>query len=306
MRLNLEQAAARILKGEVVAIPTETVYGLAAKFDMPAAVQKVYELKDRPPENPLIIHVQDSASIYPFVDQVPEGFDLLAKKFWPGPLTLVVPIKKNCIVASVRAGLSTQAFRVPDHPATRALLRMTGPLVAPSANLSGNPSTVDPIQVEHDFGSDFPVLDGGRCREGIESTILVFKEGSWQVGRLGAIPQEAFYRYLGYLPKLAKVNETPLCPGQSFRHYAPKAKLHFGEDLQKAPVIIGFSDRKYPPHATLFSLGHSTLPLEAAYSLYTVLRELDQKGIPEAWIDAEIPQVGLWNTIIERLKKASS
>jgi L-threonylcarbamoyladenylate synthase len=306
VRLKLEQAAEKILRGEVVAIPTETVYGLAAKFDMPSAVQKVYELKDRPPENPLIIHLQDSASIYPFVDSVPEGFDFLAKKFWPGPLTLVIPIKEHCIAASVRAGLSTQAFRVPDHPMTRSLLRMTGPLVAPSANLSGNPSTVAPDQVENDFGLGFPVLDGGRCREGIESTILVFKEGSWQVGRLGAIPVEAFYRYLGYLPKTAKVDETPLCPGQSFRHYAPKAKLHFGEDLQDASVIIGFSDRKYPSNATLFSLGNSTLPIEAAYSLYTVLRELDRKGICEAWIDAEIPQGGLWNTIIERLKKASS
>lgn len=302
MRVTLEEAVRLLLQGEAVAIPTETVYGLAARYDDREAVKKVFALKKRPPANPLIIHLAESREVSRFVEALPEGVEALADAFWPGPLTLVLPIKTEAVPAVVRADLSTQAFRVPAHPLTRQLLTLTGPLVAPSANLSGRPSAVDPEHVEEDFGKAFPVLDGGRCGKGLESTILLFQHGVWMVGRLGSIPLEAFEKVLGYVPQLAQGGERPLCPGQMFRHYAPKANLSFHEDLSKAPAIIGFKCRVYPQGVPLFLLGDAE---EAAFELYALLRELDRQGMKEAWIDAAVPKGGLWETVLERLRKAA-
>lgn len=306
MRTSLEQAASLLKEGKVVAIPTETVYGLAAVASNPVAVESLFQLKNRPRENPLIIHMHDASSLEDYVERIPQEAIALAEKFWPGPLTIVLPVREGAVLSSVSAGLRTQAFRVPNHPLTRALIAQTGPLVAPSANLSGNPSTVSPDQVEKDFGKDFPVLDGGRCKKGLESTILVWEEDHFGLGRLGAIPAEEFLPILGYVPQLSSPKEKPLCPGQLYRHYAPKAKLHFSQNLANASVIIGLKGRSYPSTAQLFYLGAEDNPEGVAYSLYTVLRTLDDEGIQEAWIDADLPKTGLWVTIKERLRKASN
>lgn len=304
MRIDLNEAVNRLNAGEVVAIPTETVYGLAALANHPAAIEKLFRLKNRPRENPLIMHLHDASLLKDYADEIPDEAVRLAVTFWPGPLTLVLPVKDGAVLPAVSAGLSTQAFRVPNHALTSELLKRTGPLVAPSANLSGKPSTVIPEQVEEDFGKDFPVLDGGRCNQGLESTILVWDGTQFRLGRLGAIPAETFERVLGYVPELSKPLEKPLCPGQMFRHYAPKARLHWAEKLDHASVIIGLKGRNYPPHARILYLGSD--PQEAAHALYSLLRQLDDEGIQEAWIDADLPQDGLWATIAERLRKASA
>jgi L-threonylcarbamoyladenylate synthase len=306
MRIGLTEAARLLQEGKVVAIPTETVYGLAAVASNPDAVEKIYRLKNRPRDNPLIIHLHDVLELRNYMDEMPPAVKALADKFWPGPLTIVLPVKEGVVLPSVSAGLRTQAFRVPNHALTRALIAQTGPLVAPSANLSGRPSTVSPEQVEQDFGADFPVLDGGRCERGLESTILVWDKDHFGLGRLGAVAAEEFKPILGYLPQLSSLKEKPLCPGQMFRHYAPQAKLHYSSDLAGATTIIGIKGRTYPQGARVLMLGSEDNPEEAAYSLYTILRTLDEEGIQEAWIDANLPQSGLWITIAERLKKASS
>lgn len=174
MRIGLTEATRLLKEGKVVAIPTETVYGLAALANHPEAVEKLYRLKNRPRENPLIIHLHDALDLTNYMDEIPPSVKGLTDRFWPGPLTIVLPIQEGVVLPAVSAGLKTQAFRVPNHALTRALIAQTGPLVAPSANLSGRPSTVSPEQVEEDFGADFPVLDGGRCEKGLESTILVW------------------------------------------------------------------------------------------------------------------------------------
>lgn len=306
MRTNLEQAATLLKGGKVVAIPTETVYGLAAVASNADAVENLFLLKKRPRDNPLIIHLHDAADLANYVESISPVVQKLAEHFWPGPLTIVLPVKEGVVLSSVSAGLRTQAFRVPHHPLTRSLIAQTGPLVAPSANLSGNPSTVTPDQVEKDFGADFPVLDGGRCKKGLESTILVWDEDHFGLGRLGAIAAEEFLPILGYVPALSKPQEKPFCPGQLYRHYAPKAKLHFTRDLSKANVILGLKGRTYPENARMYYLGVEDNPEGVAYSLYTLLRSLDDDGVQEAWIDADLPHTGLWITIVERLKKASS
>ncbi len=308
MLISVDEAIRLLSMGDVVAIPTETVYGLAAALNSPAAIDKVFELKKRPQNNPLIIHLADSSKIHHFVNELPPGFDLLADAFWPGPLTIVVPVRAELIPEKARAHLPTAAFRVSAHPMAKAVIEKTGPLVMPSANLSGRPSSTSPIHVEEDFGGLFPVLNGGPCDRGLESTILIFSEQHWKIIRLGSITPEEFKSILGYIPEVAVTAEhkAPLCPGQLYRHYAPKAKLTL---LSMVPsdlkgVILGYPSRIYPPGCQVIPLGNT--PAAVAESLYHVLRLIDMEGIAHAYVDLDIPQDGLWLTIQERLRKASS
>lgn len=311
MQVTLEQACDLLKAGLVIAVPTETVYGLAASIDFSDAIEGIFRLKGRPADNPLIVHAASAEEVSKYVSEIPPHFELLASSFWPGPMTLVLPAVEESVPAVARAGLPTAAFRVPAHPLTLQLLRETGPLVMPSANLSGKPSATSVQHVEDDFGSGFSVLDGGNCQKGMESTILCWKESEWTIIRLGALPPEVFVPVLGYLPKVNLggngQQDKPLCPGQLYRHYAPQAKLLLSEAVpQEAQgALVGFSDRAYPDGCRLYSLGSSTNPEAAAHQLYAVLRQLDADGIKEACVDMDFPAQGLWMTLRERLQKAS-
>lgn len=305
MKIDLHQAIEFIKQGRVIGVPTETVYGLAARLNDPEGIEQIFKLKGRPRNNPLIIHVPSSEKIYPFAKDMPEDFDKLAKAFWPGPITLVIPIKENLIPAVARANLSTAGFRVPKHHLAAELLKAVGPLVMPSANLSGRPSATGPEHVEMDFGVDFPVLDGGPCIKGLESTILCFDNGRWVIVRLGSLTAEEIKFVIGYTPevRLAEKGSNPLCPGQMFKHYSPKAKLRF-KGREDIPFVLGFRERTYEKKSVIF-LGSLEHPLEVARDLYKVLRQLDEKEIDEVWVDMDFPADGLWQTIRERLEKAS-
>lgn len=305
MRIPFDEAVKLLLKGEVVAIPTETVYGLAALYNSEVGVSEIFALKNRPPENPLILHVDSFDSILQFADVLPPHFKELADRFWPGPLTLVIPIIEDKIPSAIRANLPTQAFRVPSLPLTRELIVKTGPLVAPSANLSGSPSSTSFEHVEEDFGEEFPVLEGGSLEHGVESTILIYQEKKWWIGRLGAIPGEAFAEILGYLPQVQVKEGKPLCPGQHFRHYAPKARLHLTKSIPEGSVILGFMDRSYPKGSMVIPLGVSKNPAGVLRRLYQALRRLDREEIAEAYVDIDVPVDGLWATFHERVKKAA-
>lgn len=321
MKIGVVESAKRLLQGEVVGVPTETVYGLAASIGSPTAIQEIFSLKGRPANNPLIVHLAEGKEVLAFASHVSVDFYPLVERFWPGPLTLVLPVKPYKLPESALAGLSTGAFRVPSHPLARELIKLSGPLVMPSANLSGKPSATCADHVEHDFGVQFPVLDGGACACGVESTILYWQEGLklWQVARLGAIEPAAFQDVLKYIPEVGAVAEAsgeergqkhvrPLCPGQMYRHYAPKASLLLVHVIPGGThgVVIGFEDRAYPLGSQLISLGKSTDPLCALQRLYAILRRLDLDGIDVAWVDIDFPSDGLWLTLKERLLKASS
>ena len=282
---------------------------LAPLLKFPEAIDTIFILKGRPNDNPLIIHVANKTDVLSFANEIPAGFNELADAFWPGPMTLVIPVKSETVPSNARSGLPTAAFRVPAHPETLKLLAMCGALVMPSANLSGRPSSTLPEHVEQDFGQNFPVIDGGGCTKGLESTILIHHGGRWEIIRLGALEPELFKNVLGYVPHVAEKHkgETPLCPGQLYRHYAPKAKLklvkHFTKDMQGA--VIGFSDMSYPPGCKVYRLGLLSSPQVVAENLYAVLRRLDADGLEEAFVDMNFPKDGLWATIEERLIKAS-
>jgi L-threonylcarbamoyladenylate synthase len=307
MRITLLQAIAMLRSGQVLAVPTETVYGLAACLTQPVTIERIFTLKGRPRANPLIIHVADWHEICHYTTHYPPGFEALAQTFWPGALTCILPVHSK-VPSIVRAGLPTAGFRVPDLALTRQLLQETGPLVMPSANLSGRPSATRPEHVEEDFGIDFPVLDGGICSKGVESTILFYQEPEWVVVRLGALAPEVFESVLGYQPRFVQKKEgaQPLCPGQLFRHYAPRARLILGgaAAIAEARFVLGFKERRYPVNKRIILLGSLSQPEEVAENLYQALRQLDQEGAAQAWVDMDFPRQGLWQTIAERLMRA--
>lgn len=294
MRISVLDAINK-LKNGVVAIPTETVYGLAARIDRPSVIENVFTLKNRPRENPLIVHLSSKDELPHFSDEEVEEKLL---EYWPGPLTLILKAKN--LPEIITAGLTTAAFRVPNHPLTLAILKETGPLVAPSANISGYPSATSYEHVENDFGVNFPVVDGGRCKRGLESTIIAKKDGKWRILRLGSLSAEELEKRLGYRPEVVKPSSKPECPGQLFKHYSPKAKLVFDGD---ADAVLGFSDRNY--RLPLVSLGVSEDPYEISSNLYDALRSLDLLGYKTVLVDINFPRDGLYSTLYERLLKAS-
>jgi L-threonylcarbamoyladenylate synthase len=300
MIITAQEAIDILRQGGNVGIPTETVYGLAAVYNDEKAIDAIFRLKGRPRENPLIIHVADIATVEE-MGFIPQDFYKLTEAFWPGPLALAIHVQQDKVLTSVRAGLPTACFRMPDHPLALEVILGAGPIVMPSANLSGRPSPTDAKSVEEDFGQGFPVVDGGECIKGLESTILIYDE-IWHLGRLGSLPVEEIGEVLGYMPS-EKGGEKALCPGQRWRHYAPKAHLLLERGQSQA--IIGFDERNYGESTHFFSLGSMKTPSVAASRLYTILRELDRRGIETAWIDTDFPEVGLFRTLKERIKKAS-
>lgn len=310
MVIELPHAVGLLNQGSVVAIPTETVYGLAARIDCPEAIDKIYRLKKRPQNNPLIIHFSSIDQISRFLDsgylQLP-AFKRLSLSFWPGPLTLILPVFQQSISTIIRAGLSTAAFRFPAHSLTQDLLNQTGPLVAPSANLSGRPSSTEKEHVEADFGSDFPILGGQRCEGGIESSIVGMHHDHIVLMRKGALSQKVIEKALGY-PLAGKVNDHQvLCPGRQHLHYAPLAKLTADcSRLSEIDAVIGFDDRSYSISKSchFFSLGTIADDLSAAFALYSTLRSVDEKGCSEAFVDLNLPDWGLWPSISDRLSRA--
>ena len=303
MIVSPEQAAALLHDGRVVAIPTETVFGLAASIHQPAAIENIFHLKGRSRQNPLIVHVASLEEVRVFSSSIPDGFERLAEAFWPGALTLVLPVKEELLSPLIRAELPTAAFRIPAHPTTQAILKKTGPLVAPSANLSGKPSGTSHEHIELDFGKDFPVV-AGEIQHGLESTILVLDGALWTIGRKGAIAKEAIEQVLGYKIHDTESNEKPRCPGQHFKHYAPNARLILSQK-PTGDVVVGFSDRIYPDAKAVFALGNSKSPEEIAKNLYKILRLLDKKKIVAAEVDMNFPEEGLFTTIRERLTRAA-
>lgn len=311
MKLSIEEAAQSILKGEVVAVPTETVYGLAASIRRRKAIEKIFSLKGRPVDNPLIVHVSTYVQLKRLTKSIPSTFQKI-KSFWPGPLTVVLPANKRAVPKIVRAGLDTVAIRMPDHFLLYKLIMKTGPLAAPSANLSGRPSPTKVRHIYQDLGMDFPVLKGGPCLHGVESTVIrLLDDGSWQHLRPGMISKEQLIQALGCEPDQDFAQEKPRSPGSKYRHYAPKAKLIFCEksgDIKKfsqkprVDGVLGFDTTRTP--LPVISLGGRNHFKDNLKRLYESLRDLDEAGYQKVLVDGVFERQGLGRTLYERLKKA--
>ena len=309
-------AAARILGGGgLVAFPTETVYGLGADATNAAAVARLYAAKGRPAFNPLIAHVADAAAARRLA-VFDAAADALARAFWPGPLTLVLPKTPGCPVAELAAaGLDTIALRVPAHPVAHALITaFGGPVVAPSANRSGHvsPTTADHVMADLADRIDL-VLDGGPTSVGVESTIVACIGDGVTLLRPGGVPREAIERALDRkideTQLSAEEGEAPLAPGMLASHYAPRARLRLdAAEVRPGEALLAFGPH-LPPGAeqaarTLNLSARGDL-VEAAANLFSHLRDLDRAGVARIAV-MPIPAEGLGEAINDRLARAAA
>jgi L-threonylcarbamoyladenylate synthase len=291
--------AAILRAGGIVAFPTETVYGLGADATDSDAVLRIYETKGRPRFNPLIVHVADLAMAKRLVDFSPLAEKLA--KFWPGPLTLVLPRRADSGLSDiVTAGLDTVGIRIPDHALALALIRATGrPLAGPSANPSGRLSPTTATQVKAAL-PDVPVLDGGPSQSGVESTILAVDGDTVTQLRAGALPRDEIERALGHSIAIAKEGGPVTAPGMLASHYAPRASLRLdAASARPGETLLGFG-----PMAGDLNLSPTGDLREAARNLFAMLHELDAHASKIAI--APIPHHGLGEAINDRLRRAAA
>lgn len=301
---EIEHAAALLRAGKLCAFPTETVYGLGADATNADAVLSIYETKGRPRFNPLIIHVADLEMAQDYAEFSPLALRLAA--LWPGPLTIVLPQKPGNGLADVAtAGLSTVAIRIPDHPLARALLRATGrPLAAPSANPSGKLSPTTAEQVRRGFAGAVPVLDGGPCKAGVESTIITIDGDRLVQLRAGAMPREEIEAAMGMKVELAEKGAKISAPGMLLSHYAPEARIRLNTTPQKGEAYLAFGPAEEfdGPTKNLSPTGDLR---EAARNLFSMLHDLDATGLATIAV-APVPQTGLGEAINDRLARAAA
>lgn len=237
MIVSVEQAAKLIKSGQIAAFPTETVYGLGADAKNASAIKKTFDIKGRPSDNPLIVHISEIEQLSGLAVEIPDTFYTLAKNFWPGPITFV--LKKDPSVPDiVSAGLNTVAVRMPNHPLALKLIKLTGPLTAPSANRSGRPSPTKPNHIKEDYGDELAVVDGGISTIGLESTVLDLTATPPSILRPGAISKEMIEKVLGkkiLLSSHEASSGSPKSPGLKYTHYKPKAEVNW---LSEVPAKV--------------------------------------------------------------------
>lgn len=310
---DIAKASAWLRQGQLVAIPTETVYGLAANALDAAAVLSIFETKNRPTFDPLIVHADSLEAVSRYVLDLSRSARLLAEAFWPGPLTLVLP-KGPMIADLVTAGLPTVAVRVPQHPLTLELLRsLDFPLAAPSANPFGYISPTTAAHVAAQLGTAIPyILDGGECQVGIESTIVGFQDGSPVVLRLGGLPLESIESVIGKVSTILHSDSNPQAPGMLKSHYAPRKPLYLGsrEQVLEALRVPGRGGLLFEgePGSDDSANGLVLSPRgdfrEAAQHLFGYLRQLDAMPVEEIWAE-KLPDRDLGRAINDRLLRAS-
>lgn len=319
-----ELAAKYIAGGQLVAIPTETVYGLGANGLDPTAVAKIFQAKGRPQDNPLILHISNPKELNALCHSIPDTAWRLAEAFWPGPLTMVLPAK-DLIPKCTTAGLPTVAVRCPDNAITRQIIALSGvPIAAPSANLSGKPSTTTAAHVYHDHAGKLPlIVDGGPCQVGVESTIVDLTETPPRLLRPGGITPEQLKDVLGELTVdkavTAQIDHDAVvkAPGMKYRHYAPQCKVVIvGGSRQAAANYIRShitSDDRVLCFEEELSLYEGCNPLSygkeadvntLSAGLFAALRELDTPEVHTVY--ARCPQGGgVAYAVQNRLKKAA-
>jgi len=308
---DILKAKALLENGDLVAIPTETVYGLAGNALQPEAVTKIFQVKERPEFDPLIVHVPNFDHVQKYAAEIPAGAALLAKHFWPGPLTLLLK-KKDVIPDLVTSGLDTVGLRCPDHALTRELLSaLAFPLAAPSANPFGYVSPTRPAHVNDQLGQKIPyILDGGPCGVGIESTIVGFEKNVPVVYRMGGLSVEAIEGVVGKIILQAYSSSNPKTPGQLKSHYAPGHKVVIGkieELLRRYPTqtcgLLTFQKNYHFPYQ--YVLSPSGTLEEAAQNLFTALREFDKMPI-DIILSEPVPDQGLGRAINDRIRRAAA
>jgi L-threonylcarbamoyladenylate synthase len=323
------QAAQALHDGQLVGLPTETVYGLAGNATDDAAVAKIFAAKGRPADHPLIVHVASVAQVPLFAAQVPDFAQKLMAAFWPGPLTLILP-RKSCVAAASAGGQDSIGLRCPSHPVAQALLLACLPLgvlgvSAPSANRFGRVSPTSAAHVQSELGPDLLILDGGDCEVGIESTIIDCTRGEPVLLRPGQITRAQIEAACGHAvrgkdaPQDVSGQAAPRASGTLESHYAPRAKVRLMSAQDIAAKLqalgphannLGLWSAKRP--ATDEGVGSGVLWLEqaataeqAAHDLFSVLRDLDARGVTQIWVQLP-PDTPEWEGVRDRLQRAAA
>ncbi|MBC8023043.1 MAG: threonylcarbamoyl-AMP synthase [Burkholderiales bacterium] len=312
---TIAEAARRLAAGDVVAFPTETVYGLGADAANPAAVVKIFALKGRPAEHPLIVHVRDAGGIDEWARDVPDAARKLAARFWPGPLTMILA-RSARVPDAVTGGQDTVGLRCPSHRVAQELLREfarigSGAIAAPSANKFGHVSPTTAEHVREEFGNAVPVIDGGACEVGLESTIVDLSRGVPMLLRPGAVSREEIAEVLGVTPR-DRDEHAPRASGTLAAHYAPRTRLQLmdaagleGEIRAHANVAV-LALRTAPRNslATQWIVASGD-PHRYGHDLYANLRALDASGAKRILVEAP-PATPEWEAVNDRLMRAAA
>ena len=310
---NLDEAEQALINGDIIGMPTETVYGLAGNAYSESAVKKIFALKQRPFFNPLIVHIKSAEFLSEVATNIPEIAIKLAENFWPGSLTIVLK-KQPHIPDLVTAGKETVAIRVPNHPLTLALLeKLNFPLAAPSANPFGSISPTSAAHVSNYFNAELGViLDGGACEKGVESTIIGFEDNQPVLYRHGSISVEDIEQVVGKVRIVVNNDGKPDAPGMLSRHYAPKTDTFLTDNVNA--LIHAFSGKKiglllFKDEITEGPIIHQEIlsktgnTNEAARNLYAAMHRLDKSNL-DVIIAERLPNKGLGKTINDRLERA--
>jgi L-threonylcarbamoyladenylate synthase len=308
---EIQKAAQIIQEGGLVAFPTETVYGLGADALNPYAVAEIFEVKNRPQFDPLIVHVADMRQADILVQKFPDKALKLVEKFWPGPLTIVLP-KSPLVPDIVTSSLPTVAIRVPNHPMALELIRESGrPIAAPSANLFGQVSPTTAEHVRKWLGNKIGmILDGGPCAIGLESTVVSFVEKEPILLRPGGVALEEIQAIIGAVSLNSKTQSNPLAPGQLENHYAPRTPLLLGKPSEAPPAgkkagLLALQKPDDPSRFVAVEVLSAQGDLkEAAANLFAAMRRLDELGL-DLIIAYPIPNEGLGRAINDRLMRAA-
>ena len=310
---DLNQVKTALINGDIIALPTETVYGLAANIYLDSALEKVFKLKKRPSYNPLIVHISNAGILEQIAKNIPVKARELANVFWPGPLTLVLE-KQDQIPNRITAGKPTVAVRVPNHPIALQLLKsLNFPLAAPSANPFGSLSPTSAEHVALYFKEEINfILDGGPCFCGLESTIIGFENDKPILYRHGAISIEEIEKIIGPIKIKNQNSKNPSAPGMLTRHYAPKTQIQINDDIslalaqnpdKKIGVLSFRKNKKIKTEIHQEVLSISGDLNEASKNLYAALHRLDHMNL-DLIISPFFPEKGLGKTINDRLKRA--
>jgi L-threonylcarbamoyladenylate synthase len=322
LQSRIEAAAAILRKGGVVAIPTETVYGLAADASNPAAVKRIFEIKGRPADHPLIVHIADESQLAHWAREVPKSAKLLARQFWPGPLTLILPRSPH-VSDGITGGQDTVGLRVPDHPVALKLLRAMGPqggLAAPSANRYGRISPTTAAHVREELGDRVDmILDGGPCQVGLESTIVSCVGDTVTILRPGGISLAAIEEVLQHKVEIVDSATAKIrVSGSVLSHYAPATPLELiagaslwqracelkAQGLRIATLEWSAPDEVNSTHADIVRTAMPANPVNYGQMLYATLRQLDN-GHFDRLLAETPPQTATWLAVADRLKRAS-
>jgi L-threonylcarbamoyladenylate synthase len=321
---QIKEAAQKLKQNEVVAFPTETVYGLGGNAESDEAVSKIFEAKGRPGDNPLIIHIASREQIHSFVKEIPEQALRLMDAFWPGPLTIILEKKAGALSEKATAGLSTIAVRMPDHPVALALIEETGlPLAAPSANLSGKPSPTTAAHVADDLtGRISGIVDGGATGVGLESTVVDCTGEVPVILRPGGVTKEQLEEVIGEIsadPALTDEGQAPKAPGMKYRHYAPNSPFYLvngsKEEIQqlvnekrnegqRVGVMTTKENKGFYDANVVIACGERARLETVAEALYDTLRAFNQEDLDIIFGEV-FPEQGVGQAIMNRLSKAS-